>query len=77
MASTDQSHLSEEQLAENPAIDLDVIAEVNRLRETLERLGLKMDHGSQVRNPYYRGPYSQPPTQRTRPLISQKRVPIR
>lgn len=44
--------LTEEQIARNPAVDPKVVGEAERARKELETLGIWVETGSRVRNPF-------------------------
>ena len=52
MESSTQELFTEEQIANNPSVDLRVLSEAERARQELENLGVWKETGSRVRNPF-------------------------
>lgn len=52
MQSDNRSPLTEDRLAENPAVDSQVVKEAERARKELESLGVWEESRSRVRNPF-------------------------
>ena len=63
--------LTENLIARNPSVDLDVINEAERARRELERLGVWKDTGSRVRNPFGIKPDMRTNGQKISRLIAQ------
>ena len=52
MDSSTQDLFTEDQIANNPSVDLKVVNEAERARRELENLGVWKETGSRVRNPF-------------------------
>lgn len=71
MAKEDPIGLTADQLAKNPAIDINVVNDARRVREQLEELGMWEEGGSRVRSPFDIRPGSRLHGQRLQRLTSQ------
>lgn len=71
MANDSQLLFTEEQLAKNPAVDLQTVNEAERARKQLESLGVWKESGSRVRNPYEIKPDMRAHGQKINQLMAQ------
>ena len=71
MESSNLLLLTKNQIANNPAVDLEVVNEAERARKELETLGIWKENGSQVRNPFGIKPDLKPHNQKIAQLIAQ------
>lgn len=71
MQSVSPFMLTEEQIANNPAIDAKVVKEAERARKELETLGVWEENGSRVRNHLEIKPDLRPHGQKVAKLITK------
>ena len=76
MESDNRLRLTEDRIANNPAVDPKVVKEAERARQELETLGDWEESGSRVRNPIEIRPNLRPHGQRISQLISQSESPL-
>ena len=71
MESSTRLLFAEDQIANNPSVDLSVINEAERARRELESLGVWKETESRVRNPFGMKPDMRPHGQKIARLMAQ------